>query len=287
LLDEPLFKYTTLRIGGNAALYACADSLSDLKILLNYSAANGVDYLIIGRGANLLISDKGFGGLVIHLGRDFNHLRVDAPKGTITAGAAVSLARVLQEAYAHSLEGLSFAAGIPATVGGAVNSNAGAFGSSIGELLLNLNVLKDGAINHYERPFQTSYRRGPLAEDEVLIEAVFQLKSGEQMIIKAQTERFFKKRKQTQPLNYPNCGSVFRNPSKEQSAAELIDKSGLKGRSHGGAMISEQHANFIVNKGNAKAADVYALLKMARQTVQKEHGVLLQPEIKLIGEFDG
>ena len=287
LLNEPLFKYTTLRIGGNAALYAQADSLSDLKTLLSYSADNGLGYLIIGRGANLLISDKGFSGLVIHLGRDFNHLKVDSSKAIITAGAAVSLARVLQEAYTHSLEGLSFAAGIPATVGGAITSNAGAFGSNIGELILNLNVLKNGNLMHYERPFKTAYRKGPLAGDEVLIEAVFRLKPGEKIIIKAQTERFFKQRKQAQPLNYPNAGSIFKNPSTELSAGELIDKCGLKGKSCGGAMISEQHANFIVNKDNAKAADVYTLLNLARQTVEAEHGVLLEPEIKLIGEFSG
>lgn len=285
LLNEPLFKYTTLRIGGPASLYARAESLPDLKWLLKLCQEKLLNYFIIGRGANLLISDKGYQGLVIHLGRDFNQLKVDKENAAITAGSAVSLARVLQEAYINSLEGLAFCAGIPATVGGAIASNAGAFGKHICDFVSKINVLDKDRIKSYEQPLNTAYRKGPLAFGEVVIEAVFQLKKGDKIAIKGQTERFFKKRKTTQPLGYPNAGSIFKNPSEKLSAGELIDKCDLKGKAIGDAMISKEHANFIINKGGAKAADVYALIKTVQKEVKEKFDIFLESEIKLIGDF--
>lgn len=287
LLNEPLFKYTTLRLGGPAALYAKADSLSDLKKLLSYSIKNDIPYFVIGRGANLLVSDNGYRGLVIHLGNDFNLLKVNNDKAQVTAGAAVSLARVLQEAYANAFDGLTFAAGIPATVGGAIASNAGAFGKCVCDYILQINTLTVDGIKSYKQPLKAGYRQKPVAEGEIIIEAIFQLEPGDKMSIKARTEALFKKRKSAQPLNYPNAGSIFKNPSDDIIAGQLIDDCGLKSCTIGQAMISEQHANFIVNKGSAKAEDVYKLMKLAQKAVQEKHGIGLEPEIKLLGDFDG
>lgn len=286
LLNESLFKYTTLRVGGSAALYAKADSLHDLKLLLNYCLDKSINFFIIGRGANLLISDNGYEGLVIHLGRDFNFLKVDPENARITAGSAVSLARVLQEAYSNSLDGLAFCAGIPATVGGAIASNAGAFGGNICDFVSKINVLTKDGLKFYEQPLKSSYRKGPLLTGEVVVEAIFQLKRGDKMTIKGLTERYFKKKKTSQPLNYANAGSVFKNPSSDVSAGELIEKCKLKGVFVGDAMISEEHANFIINKGKARAADVYELLRLAQNKVEEKFDVKLETEIKLIGKFD-
>jgi UDP-N-acetylmuramate dehydrogenase len=263
-----------------------ADTLGDLTLLLNYCEQENIAHLVIGRGANLLVSDKGYAGLIVRLGRDFSHLKIDNSEALIVAGGAVSLARVIQEAYANSLEGLAFAAGIPATVGGAITSNAGAFGFNICDLISQIKVVDRNGLKAYERPFNTGYRKGPLNEGEILIEAVFQLKAGEKMAIKAKTESFFKKRKQSQPLDYPNAGSVFKNPSLEVSAGALIEKCGLKGRVYFSAMISEKHANFIINKGGAKAAHVYHLMKLIQERVRQEYNISLKPEIKLLGDFD-
>lgn len=285
ILNEPLFMYTTLRVGGEASLYARADTVSDLKQLMLTCNESGFDYFIIGRGANLLISDEGFDGIVIHLGSGFNLIKVNINESQITAGGAVSLARLMQEAYANSLEGLAFAAGIPATVGGAIASNAGAFGHNICDLVARLSVLSNGKLKNYHAPLKAFYRKGPLLKGEVVVEAIFQLKPGEKMTIKAKSEALFKKRKLSQPLNFPNAGSVFKNPDDQTSAGQLIEQSGLKGVSVGDAFVSDIHANFIVNRGKAKAADVYKLLKLIRQKVKQIHGIKLEPEIKLIGNF--
>ncbi len=285
--NEPLFKYTTFRAGGPAAIYAIADSIQDLKALFQFCRENNHRFFTIGRGANLLISDKGYDGLVIHLGRDFKLVKIDAFKNQIVAGAAVSLSRLLQEAYSSSFEGLAFAAGIPATVGGAIISNAGAFGSSVCDFVNRINTIGAQGCKEYKSPFNNlSYRKGPVENDEIITEAVFQLKKGDQDAIKAEMEANLMKRKQKQPLNLPSAGSVFKNPNNEQSAGMLIEGCGLKGHSIGSASISDVHANFIVNNGEARAADIYRLMKLAQQKVKEKYQIILEPEIKLIGDFD-
>ncbi len=285
--NEELKKYTTLRVGGPAALFAQAKTLNDLKLLLGFAHEKDLNYLLIGRGANLLISDKGFEGLVIRLGHDFNRISVNTKNATISAGGAITLATLLKDAQKHLLEGLEFVAGIPATVGKAIASNAGAFGKSVCQFITEIKVVDENGLKVYKaNTLEYGYRKGPLKEGEIVAEAVFQLKVGEKGIIKGRTERFFKKRKQTQPLNYANAGSVFKNPSTKISAAELIEKCGLKGLTEGDAMISDVHANFIINKGRAKAADIYILLDVARKKVKEKYDILLEPEIKTIGNFD-
>ena len=286
LLNEPLAKHTTFRVGGPAALYFQADNVSDLALLLKYCDEKEIDCLVIGRGSNLLFSDKGFDGVVVRLGRDFNKLKIDEENNQIIAGAAVVLARVISKAHDNSLRGLGFCVGIPATVGGAIASNAGAFGSNICELVSKLHVVDKNGLGLMQGPFNTGYRKGPLKKNEIVIEAIFNLVHGNKTQIKAEAERYYKKRKSTQPLNLPNAGSVFKNPSEKVSAGRLIEECGLKGERVGDAMISKIHANFIVNKGRAKASDVYSLIRLAKATVKEKHNIELEPEVKILGDFD-
>jgi len=286
LLNEPLFKHTTFRVGGPVGLYIQADNTGDLALLLKYCDEKDIDCLVIGRGSNLLFSDKGFDGVVVRLGRDFNKLKIDEENNQIIAGAAVVLARVISKAHDNALSGLGFCVGIPATVGGAIASNAGAFGSSICEFVSKLHVVDKNGLRLMQGPFNTGYRKGPLKKNEIVIEAIFSLKHGNKTQIKAEAERYYKKRKSTQPLNLPNAGSVFKNPSENVSAGRLIEECGLKGERVGDAMISKIHANFIVNKGQAKASDVYSLIRLAKDAVKEKHNIELELEVKILGDFD-
>ena len=254
--------------------------------MLNYCDEKKIDYFIIGRGSNLLFSDYGFDGTVIRLGRDFNKLKVDAENKQIVAGGAVLLARVIGKAHENNLRGLVFCAGIPATVGGAISSNAGAFGKNICELVSKLYVADKKGLKLVQGPLENEYRKGPLKKNEVVVEAVFNLEAGKKVQIKSEVERYYKKRKLTQPLNIPNAGSIFKNPNQETSAGKLIEDCGLKGECIGDAMISKIHSNFIVNKGQAKAQDIYSLLRLVQEKVKQKYDIRLEPEIKIIGRFD-
>ncbi|MBE0447701.1 MAG: UDP-N-acetylmuramate dehydrogenase [Actinobacteria bacterium] len=283
--DKILAKETTMRVGGPAAIFAIANSFEHLRIVLHTARDWDLPLFIIGKGSNLLVSDSGFSGIVLRLGGDFMLKRIKSTK--VQAGAGISLSSLVQDTSKHSLCGLSFAIGIPGSLGGALVMNAGAYGECIGDLVKNVIVCtRDCEFKVLERDqLNFEYRNGNFDKDDIIVEATLVLSINDTYIIKRQMEEYFAKRRDSQPLQFPNAGSVFKNPQ-GIPAGKLIEDAGCKGMRIGGAEVSAKHANFIVNHGDATAADVYALLRSVQQRVLDHHGIVLEPEIKFLGEFN-
>ena len=284
LVNEPMGKHTTYRIGGPASFYVRVDSLGCLSKLVRTCLQNEMPYFIAGRGSNLLVSDDGFDGVVITLGRDFrNHeVREDAP--VIVAGAGILLSSVVQDALRHSLAGMEFAVGTPGSLGGALKMNAGSADDWIGSRVRSVTSLApDGSlVKRMGTDVSWGYRRTSFPLGEAILECELVLQEGDPFFIQGKMEGNLARRKKTQPLSEPSCGSVFRNPE-GHSAAKMIDEAGLKGTQIGGAQISPKHANFIVNTGGAKASDVVGLIELAKDKVEQEYGIELTPEVRFLG----
>lgn len=283
--DKALAKETTMRVGGPAAIFAIANSFHHLRIVLDTARDWGLPLFIIGKGSNLLVSDAGFPGIVLRLGGDFMLKRIEGTK--VQAGAGVSLPSLVQATSKHSLRGLSFAIGIPGSLGGALVMNAGAHDECIGDLVRNVIVCtKECTFKVLERDqMNFEYRNGNFNRDDIIMEATLVLSVGDTGIIKHQMEDYFAKRKDNQPLQFPNAGSIFKNPH-GLLAGRLIESAGCKGMRIGGAEVSIKHANFIINRGGATASDVYALFRSVQQQVFDHHGITLEPEIEFLGEFN-
>lgn len=279
-----LAKRLTLKTGGLASIYVIANSLSDLRTTIAVAAENKVDYFVLGRGSNLLIADSGYRGIVIELGRDFKKVTVDGDY--IQAGGASSLALIAQLAWKNSLNNFAFAVGIPGSLGGALVMNAGAHDSSIGDVVAKATIYTPACelkvVNGCDLGF--SYRSSLVPEMGIVLEALIKLEPGDPARIRLLMERYFKKRKEIQPFEYPSAGSVFKNTS-GVSAGRLIDEAGLKGTRIGNAAVSIKHANFIVNLGSAKAGDILALINLIKERVYQFKGVMLETEIILLGDF--
>lgn len=285
LRGEPMARHTSWRVGGPAALFVTVDSISDLNLTLKVLGQELVDWTVVGRGTNLLVSDAGYDGAVIVLGREFKRHTID--ESGIRAGAGVMLAALVQDSWRAGMSGLQFAAGIPGTFGGALAMNAGANKGWIGEVVRSVTVLVPGEglrrLQGGEVPW--AYRSSGLDRIGVIVEGELGLEAGDPVRIRAEMERFFKFRKESQPLSKPNAGSVFRNPEGD-AAGRLIESVGLKGARCGGAMVSPVHANFIVNDGGATASDVAALMSRIREAVMAGYGIELRPEVRFLGRFE-
>ncbi len=281
--NRPLAPLTTARLGGSAKYFVEAHTISHLRKALMISVESNIPYVVIGRGSNILVSDSGFAGMVIKLGKDFQRLHLEGEN--IISGAAVPLPELVRLAQVNSLEGVAFAVGIPGSVGGAIKMNAGAFGECIADRISKVTVMnEEGELKILQRSeIEFGYRRSSIKG--IIVEGMFTLKRGVKEEIDRKMEMYFQKRKRTQPIGLPNTGSVFKNP-KGEYAAKLIEGAGCKGLKLGGAQVSEQHANFIVNLGNAKASDVYRLLREVQRRVQEKYSILLEPEIVMMGDFD-
>lgn len=280
--DEPMSRHTTYRIGGPAALVAHVGSYGALVATLAVLGREGVAWVILGKGSNLLVSDAGWRGCVILLEGEFSRIQVG--EGSVTAGAAASLARLVNETCKAGLSGLEPCVGIPGTVGGAVSMNAGTRREWIGSLVRDVVVLRPGkGLHRYQASdIEWGYRRTSLPTSEIILEVTLDLARGNAKDIAAEMDQRLHRRHEVQPLNLPSCGSVFKNPP-ERSVGLLIESCGLKGAREGGAMISEQHANFIVNTGGATAQDVVTLISRAHAEVLARFGIDLACEVKLLG----
>lgn len=282
LVNEPLARHTTLKIGGPADLLIEPSSVENLKTVMGIVKKSGVIWRVIGRGSNLLVDDEGIQGVVIKLGKGLNHLKVDGEKVTVGGGYPfVPLATIISR---KGLSGLEFAGGIPGSVGGAVYMNAGAHGSDVSEILAKAHILfEDGTmkwLSNKEMAF--SYRTSVLQEhDGICVEAVFHLEKGDRDQIVEEMLANKDYRMDSQPYDKPCCGSVFRNPLPNY-AGHLIEKAGLKGTSIGGAQISEMHANFIVNTGDARAEDVLNLIAFIKKEIREKYDVQMQTEVEMI-----
>jgi len=282
LFDEPMSKHTGYGIGGKAKFYAKADSLYSLSEIINLAKRYKIKHKIIGNGTNILVSDLGFNGIIIDCKR-INDIFLK--KDSVRAMSGASLEKLVKFALDHKLTGLESMSGIPATVGGAIVMNAGAFGHNISDRLNSVEVLKDGKIVKYDKSeCAFGYRTSRfLGKKEVIVSATFSLTEAEREIIIASVETYKELRRAMHPTGR-SCGSVFRNP-KNRSAGMLIECAGLKGYRVGGAKVSEKHANFILAEKGAKSSDVYALAQIVKNTVANVYRIELKEEIEYLGDF--
>lgn len=283
-LDEPLSKHTSYRIGGPARAYILVNSPAALSAALTACKADECPWVVVGKGSNLLVSDAGFKGAVIVLAGEFRNWKFDEENARVVVGAGTTLSRLVQEVFHRGYSGMEFAVGTPGSVGGAVRMNAGTKDDWIGSRVVSVTTFApDQGLKRYApSDIEWAYRSTSFAPDEIIVEVELQLTPALSGNIHDKMRTLLERRKASQPLEYPSCGSVFKNPE-DASAGALIDEVGLKGSMCGGAQISEKHANFIVNKNKACASDVLALIKRAQEKVKEHYGIELQPEVKFLG----
>jgi UDP-N-acetylmuramate dehydrogenase len=288
---EPLSRHTSFGIGGPADILAYPSDRNDLIALLSSIKKQGVSYVVIGGGTNLLVRDGGFRGVVICLQRlgtiriEREYRSVGGTFSVVYVEAGALLPKLLGFAMEQGLTGLEFAAGIPGTVGGAICMNAGTAAGEIGDVVDSVTLISpDGTlVTRGREEIGFGYRTSNIPAGHVVLDAKIILRHGDRERIKARVMEIQDTRKQRQPWGFPSAGSVFKNPQ-EEAAGKLIEAAKLKGKKVGDAQVSDKHANFIVNLGKAKAKDVVALMEIVKQTVLDVHGVRLEPEIKIIGE---
>ena len=281
--DEPLAKHTTLRVGGPADVYVEPASEEDLAAVLVCCRERGWRVFVLGRGSNLLVRDGGFRGVVISLMQpQFSRIEVTGER--LKCGAGAKLKAIAVEAKRNSLAGLEFLEGIPGSLGGALRMNAGAMGSSVFEVVESVRLMNFDGVPH-ERTAQdisVAYRCCPTLKDHIALSAVLRGKAGSREEVEQRMNDYSRKRWQSQPAA-PSAGCMFKNPS-SIPAGRLIDELGLKGSRVGGAVVSIEHGNFIVNDGKATARDVLELIEIIRQRVRAERGIELETEVEIVGE---
>ncbi len=288
--DAPLSAWTTYRIGGPADALVTLLDVEDLQEVLKFCRLEELRWKLLGRGSNILAADEGFGGIVIVLGEGFKYIGRDPERDQgsnwVKSGAGVGLARLSSWCADSGLSGFEFASGIPGTVGGGVVMNAGAWGRSMADVIRSIELVDHEKIEIIsEKHLNFSYRTCRVLagrKNAVVTGVTMSFKTAAPEQIKETIRTLKEKRKERQPYGQPNCGSVFRNPE-EISAGQLIDEAGLKGRRIGDAAVSEKHANFIVNCGQASAHDVLALIDEIKERVMQTSGVELIPEVQFLG----
>jgi UDP-N-acetylmuramate dehydrogenase len=281
---EPMTRHTTFRIGGPAAVLVECDTVADLLCATTVLSEEGVEWTVLGKGSNVLVSDSGYEGAVLVLGKGFKRHAIEGEQ--LRTGAGVILGAVVQDAFKAGLSGLEFAVGIPGTVGGALAMNAGSRDEWIGSIVesVTLFVPGEGLVGVRGPEISWAYRWTDLPSRGIVVEAVLRVIESDAVHMRRSMEASLRRRKRSQPLGMPSAGSVFVNPEGD-SAGRLVEAAGLKGARVGGATVSELHANFIVNSGGATATDVVELIRMIHDTVKESYGIELKPEIRFLGSF--
>ena len=285
LIQEPMKNHTTFRIGGPAACFVRPQDAGQVERILNICRENEVPWFILGNGSNLLVSDRGFDGVIIQIYRNMSRIQVSGHYMTVQAGALLSA--VAKQALREGLSGLEFASGIPGTVGGAVVMNAGAYGGEMKDVVESVTVLnEEGAVRKLAREeLQMGYRTSLVKKKGyTFLEAVLKLNDGDPAAISARMEELKEQRVSKQPLEYPIAGSTFKRPE-GYFAGKLIMDSGLRGFRVGGAQISEKHCGFVINTGDATAEDVVRLIRQVQDIVYEKFHVKLEPEVRFLGIF--
>ena len=283
VLHEPLNRYTSFQIGGPAEYYFEPIDKEDVVAMIRYVKEQKLPWMMMGRGSNMLVSDQGVRGAVINLESSLNNIRLEGSRVIVDAG--VGLARFVDFSIQQGLAGVEMLPGIPGTVGGALRMNAGAYGGEISDHVVDVEVLRDGAVTSIPKADAGFRYRSSGFQNDIILGATFDLPAGEKAALMNRRRELLLKRNQSQPLNMPNSGSMFKNPQ-GTFAAKLIEEAGLKKARKGRAQISEKHANFFLNLGGATADDVLHLIRLARETVLKKSGIKLELEIKLVGFSD-
>ncbi len=279
--EEPMSAHTSFHIGGAADVFAQADTETALKNSIAFCRQNDIPFFVIGNGSNLLISDDGIAGVVLQ----YTDATVNVTDTHITVSAGVSVGKLCLTACQYGLSGLEFAFGIPGTVGGGIYMNAGAYGGQLSDVLVSVKVLNEhGMIEHLSvSELNLGYRHSVLMERPLtVLEAEISLTRDDPQAIRARMDDFLGRRRDKQPLEYPSAGSFFKRPTGHFAGA-LIEQSGLKGYAVGDAQVSEKHAGFVINRGQATCADILALSNHVQATVSEKFGVTLEREVQLLG----
>ena len=285
LVDEPMKRHTTFRIGGPADFFLLPSTVDEVRGILEICREEELPYFILGNGSNLLVSDKGYRGVIIQLYRNFSNISVEGNEICASSGALLS--QIAAAARNASLTGFEFAGGIPGTLGGAVFMNAGAYGGELKDGLKEAVVMTEQGeiLTLPVEKLDMGYRTSRIKKAGYLVlEARLVLEQGDMDKIRDITKDLTEKRVSKQPLEYPSAGSTFKRPE-GYFAGKLIMDAGLRGYQVGDAQVSEKHCGFVINKGNATAADVLTLIENVREKVQEQFGVTLEPEVKFLGEF--
>ncbi|MCI9447639.1 MAG: UDP-N-acetylmuramate dehydrogenase [Lachnospiraceae bacterium] len=282
--QEPMGRHTTFRVGGPAEYYACPKR-SQIAPLIALCQSQGMPWMVIGNGSNLLVGDKGIKGVVIELGKDASEVKVEGNSLTAEAGALLSAAA--RNAAEHGLAGMEFASGIPGTVGGAVAMNAGAYGGEMKHIVNKVTVLtmegREEELSLQDMDF--GYRHSCVFENHsIVLEAEFALEQGNIEDIRGRMAELRSRRSEKQPLEYPSAGSTFKRPE-GYFAGKLIQDAGLRGYRVGDAQVSEKHCGFVINRGGATAAEIRRLISDVQEKVEAQSGVSLEPEVRFLGEF--
>ena len=283
--DELMSRHTTFRIGGPASVFVTPKSEKDLVTAIEICRSQGAPYFILGNGSNLLVSDQGYDGVVVHIGSDLRDISVEGTE--ITAKTGAMLSQVAHAALAHGLTGMEFAAGIPGSLGGACMMNAGAYGGEMSQILVGVRALDDKGqiVELAADQLELGYRHSIMMEKQyVVLGARIHLEKGNPEKIQAQMDDLKEKRIAKQPLEYPSAGSTFKRPE-GAFAGKLIMDAGLRGFRIGDAMVSEKHCGFVVNAGKATAEDVCGVIAHVQHVVLEKYGKKLEPEIRFLG-FD-
>lgn len=285
LLNEPMSKHTTFRVGGEASCFVRISEAGQLAALMPYLREVEVPYFILGNGSNLLVGDKGYNGVILQIGSKMNGIHVEDTH--IRAGAGVLLSQLAKYAQENGLTGLEFASGIPGTLGGSVVMNAGAYGGEMKQVIELVKVMNENGeileIRGEEMEF--GYRTSIIKDRPfIVLEAILNLQHGDQEIIAVKMEELARQRKEKQPLEYASAGSTFKRPE-GYFAGKLIMDAGLRGYSIGGARVSEKHCGFVVNTGRASAADVAEVIREVQEKVKDKFEVMLETEVIFLGDF--
>ena len=283
--DEPMKIHTTFRVGGPAQFFVMPRTVEELQKVLVLCKEEKIPYYIVGNGSNLLVSDQGFAGIIIQIGREMNAVKVEG--NVIRAQAGALLSGIANVALEAELAGFEFAAGIPGTLGGACVMNAGAYGGEMKDILREVTVLnpEGEVVTIPKEKLELGYRTSVIAKKGyIVVEAVMELHLGKKEEIRAFMNELRNKRVTKQPLEYPSAGSTFKRPE-GYFAGKLIQDAGLRGFRVGGAQVSEKHCGFVINTGDATAADVAELIRQVTEKVEAAFHVTLEPEVKRLGEF--
>ena len=294
--DEPMSRHTSLRVGGPADVYVAPKVKSNLMLLVRWLRENSLPYFIVGSGTNLLVLDSGIRGVVIsmkHCLKDIQHTVLDRKNVLVTAGAAARLNALCQYATGNGFKGMNFALGIPGSVGGAIVMNAGTGHGNMADVITAVMTFSPGGepVRIEKHALQFRYRRLDWKERSeitgmqtpIILEGEFRLAVADRHAIEKEASALMRKRAAMQPLRQRSAGCFFKNPTKGKSAGELIDLAGLKGKRIGDAQVSTTHANFIVNRNNASAADILALKDLIQKAVLRSFNITLEPEVKIVG----
>jgi len=283
LFDAPMRQFTSMKVGGSADSLFFPRNVDELKKVVRYARRKKIPLLVLGKGTNLVVRDKGVRGWVVNLTQGMKKIRMDGE--IVEAEAGLPLQRLVQFSIQKGLTGLEPFSGIPGTVGGGVAMNAGAWGAELKDVLLSVTLMReDGEIVKRSRSrLRFSYRGLVIPSSWIILKGRFRLKKGKKEKILERVKSYSEIRKKKQPLDYPSAGSIFKNP-KEGAAGKWIEEAGLKGVRIGQAMVSDRHANFIINLGRAKAEEVIRLMEIVEKKVYKEKGISLEREVKVVGE---